>query len=40
MNAHTDAARKIADGYVIENTNEAGNSASDHTARPAARVLA
>src|SRR6188472_4001600 len=30
-NAHTDAARKIADGYVIENTNDAGNSASAHT---------
>ena len=30
-NAHTDAARKIADGYVIENTNDAGNRASDHT---------
>ena len=23
-NAHTDAARKMADGYVIENTNDAG----------------
>ena len=35
-NAHTDAARKIADGYVIENTNDAGNSASAHTASAAA----
>ena len=36
-NAHTDAARKIADGYVIENTNDAGKRARDHTERAATR---
>src|SRR3954465_7810671 len=34
-NAHTEAARKMPDGEVMENTNDAGKKARDHTERAA-----
>src|SRR5262249_40130385 len=37
-NAHAVAARNSDDGYVSENTNVAGNSASAHTAKVAPRI--
>ena len=36
--AHTDAARKIADGYSIEKTNADGNSATSQIASVVARA--